>query len=85
MATVYVPILLAKSPLAAMRSAPTTIEVDAASLHERSRHAFRDDGRRHAVTNELPRRQTRALQERAGFVGEHLHHLALLAAARITP
>ncbi len=47
-------------------------EVDVALAHERPGHALGDHGRRHVVAHQLPRREARALKERARLVGEHL-------------
>ena len=53
-------------------------EVHVALAHERTGHALGDHGRRHLIAQELPRREPRALQERAGLVGKHLDDLPLL-------
>ena len=53
-------------------------EIDPPLLHQRAAHVVGDDRRLDAVTQELPRRQPGALQERPRLVGEHDDALAFL-------
>jgi hypothetical protein len=53
-------------------------EIDLAIAHERSGHAFGDDGGLDALAHELPGRQPCALQERARLVGEDRNPFSVL-------
>ncbi len=67
-ASVYVPTLLAVSPLAATRSAPTRIEVDLAARHQVPGGHVGEQRVRHARLGQLPGRQPGALQVRPRLV-----------------
>ncbi len=70
------PILLATSPLAAIRSAAGDDGLDAALAHHGRGHAVADQGYVNAPLFQLPRGQPRALQQRAGFAGIDVQGLA---------
>ena len=72
-ATMYVPILFAASPFAAMRSAPTTTQSTLPLLHNVSGHVVGNYGDWNIVFCQFPRRQSRALQKRPRFVGDYGH------------
>ena len=79
-ATPSVPILLATSPLAAMRSAPTMTASHLPLLHHRRGHVVADHGDGDAVLLQLVGGDAAALQQRAGLVGEDVEPHALLGA-----
>ena len=79
------PILLAVSPFAAMRSAPViTTSTSPAAIRERGR-AVDDDRVRDAERLELERGQARSLEQRPCLVHPHVSYTPRSAAARIAP
>ena len=77
-ASAYVPILLATSPFAAMRSAPTTTRSTAPRAISDAAATVGDERRVDAESVELPRGEARALQHRTRLVDPHVHALAAL-------
>ncbi len=73
------PILLAVSPLAAMRSAPTMTALAPALLHHERRHRVGDERRVDARRGQFPRSDAGALEERTRFAGDGAEGDAFLA------
>ena len=72
------PILLAVSPLAAMRSAPVTMAPTFAGFEKVADHVVGDERERNAAFVEFPRGEARALQIGARFRDEDVELFALL-------
>ena len=85
-ARVQVPILFAVSPLAQMRSAPTTSHCTCPLREQVRAGAVGDHARGNAVLAQFPGRQPRALQPRPGLGVEDARDACRSATpARITP
>ena len=55
---------------------PHDDRIDLSSAHQEAGHVVGDQGDGDVFLNHFPGRQPRALQERAGFIGDHLDALA---------